>query len=427
MTTASTTRVSLLTPVGRGAVATVAIHGPNATDAANQFFHPFGKTQLPRAKVNRILFGYFRIDDDKAGEEVVACRTSDEEVEIHCHGGRAAAERILRAFYEAGCVCVDWRDAARATDDTLIAEARIALAAARTQRVAGVLLDQYRGTLGREIERITASLQEAEATVEASRALDALLARSDFGMRLTEPWRIAVIGQPNVGKSSLVNAIVGFSRSIVFQQPGTTRDVVTVETAIDGWPVELRDTAGIREGGDEIEQQGIERAEQQRQSADLVMLVCDASRPLSAADFALADDLSDPLWIYNKSDLADAGQCRLLHPPSGRVGRGSGRGGLLETGSNSRFPLPARSSRPSRREGEFKGECHWTSAMTGQGIDALLSAISTRLVPNAPLPKTPVPFSQRQIELLTTAKAALPNDKSTAVAALTQLVSPESI
>jgi tRNA modification GTPase len=423
MITASKMQVSLLTPVGRGAVASIVIRGPHAAKTADQYFHPLGKIRLGHAQINRVLCGHFRTTEDEAGEEVVACRTAEEKVEIHCHGGRAAAERILTAFGEAGCTCVDWRETVEIADDALAAEARIALAAARTQRVAGVLLDQYRGTLKREIERIIGLLRQPDKTVEADRALNALLARAEFGLHLTEPWRIAVVGQPNVGKSSLVNAIVGFSRSIVFPQPGTTRDVVTVETAIDGWPVEFRDTAGIREGGDEIEKQGIERARAQRQSADLVLLVCDASRPLSDADFALAEGLENPLWVYNKSDLANADH----YPPSGRVGRGSGRAALQKTGSNPRFALPARSSRPSRREGEFGNGWHWTSAVTGQGIDALLTAIGRRLVADTPSPDTPVPFTSRQIGLLSAAKAALRDGRSTSVSSLTQLVLPESI
>src|SRR6185503_7750192 len=109
-----------------------------------------------------------------------------------------------------------------------------------------------------------------------------LLALAEVGLHLTTPWRVVFAGPPNVGKSSLVNALLGYPRAIVYDQPGTTRDVLTASTAFDGWPFELRDTAGLRDGIslDSVEVEGVARARAQIATADLVVFVHDRSAGL---------------------------------------------------------------------------------------------------------------------------------------------------
>ena len=110
------------------------------------------------------------------------------------------------------------------------------------------LLDQYHGALESEIEAIRTLLRELQPNIDAAASrLETLLGRASIGLHLVRPWRVTIAGPPNVGKSSLLNALAGFERAIVFDQPGTTRDVLTVLTAIDGWPIELADTAGWRD------------------------------------------------------------------------------------------------------------------------------------------------------------------------------------
>src|SRR5690606_38488713 len=139
----------------------------------------------------------------------------------------------------------------------------------------------------------------------AAEAADCLRFKS-VGLHLDRPWRVVLAGPPNVGKSSLINAILGYRRSITLDQPGTTRDVLEAQTVIDGWPVRLSDTAGIRDAVEcEIESAGIELAHGELQTADLVLWIRDAAR------FADADALPPPegtvgrqvLEVVNKIDL----------------------------------------------------------------------------------------------------------------------------
>ena len=168
----------------------------------------------------------------------------------------------------------------------------MALADARTERCAAILLDQHQG---RSAGRWTKSGRRS-AGGDASSArgqIDALLARAELGRHLTRPWSVVLAGRVNVGKSSLLNALAGHGRAIVHHAPGTTRDAVTVTTAIDGWPVELCDTAGLRSPGDAIERAGIELARERLARADLVVLVADRSTAWSAEDQTLLRPMAE--------------------------------------------------------------------------------------------------------------------------------------
>jgi tRNA modification GTPase len=136
----------------------------------------------------------------------------------------------------------------------------------------------------------------------ATARVERLSALAEVGSHLTHPWRIVLAGRPNVGKSSLINALVGFERALVHATPGTTRDLVTAASAIDGWPVELIDTAGLRSTGDALEAAGIRLAEGQMAAADLVVLVFDASSRGDVDQQQLATRWPEALTVYNKCD-----------------------------------------------------------------------------------------------------------------------------
>jgi tRNA modification GTPase len=388
---------SLLTPPGRGAVAVVAAEGPAAISAIDARFQAANGRPLAQQPLDRIAFGYWR-DGDHA-EEVILCRTNESRVEVHCHGGAAAAERILDALTAAGCRIEPWRDwAARHVASGLAAESELALPAAQTRRTAAILLDQHAGALAREIGAIRDDIA-ANCLTGARPRLAELAKRISLGLHLVQPWHVALAGAPNVGKSSLLNAILGYQRAIVFDQPGTTRDVLDATTAIDGWPIRLTDGAGIRESADSLEAAGVAQARAQLAQADLVLWILDATtlapaaRGLAAAarracnaELAGRELIAPLLTVVNKIDLAS--------PPTS---------------------YDAKETDPPTL----------VSAVTGAGLDELLAAIARRLVPNLPSPGEAVPFTPRQAELITVALERLNGGETdAAIDSLDRLAAP---
>lgn len=337
------------------------VEGAGAVEAVDAHFRSVAGRPIAEIPVDRPVLGRF---GGEPAEEVVAHRCADGSVELNCHGGLAAADMVARLLVDQGCRPCDWRDwANRHHDDPIQAEARLALAGARTERAATILLEQFNGALRREIDAI-GRLIETCRTDEAAARIDALLARAAVGRHLTRPWRVVLAGRPNVGKSSLINALIGYQRAIVHHVPGTTRDVVTATTAIDGWPVELADTAGLREAAEAVEQAGVGRARGRLAGADLALLVFDVTAPWSDADTALLESRPDALIVHSKCDLS-------------------------------------RAASPERPDGIA------TSATTGLGIGALVGAIAGRLVPEPPPDNAPVPFTEAQAMRLASARGAL--------------------
>jgi tRNA modification GTPase len=390
-------RIVQLTPPGRGAVATLLVEGPDAARAAGELlFTMSGKAwrevlvgqaegHWQDASATRPVLAKFGGSD---GEEVIVRRfggataglsssaelapktgtagqaSSGTRLELHCHGGAAAIRAIIEAFVERGFLAVSWKDwATSGAEDSFIADARIALAEARTERTAAILLDQYQGALSAAFGKIERGIgfQPVEIQDREKRQvgnlshIESLLKLAPLGLHLTAPWRVVLAGEPNVGKSSLLNALLGYSRAIVHHSPGTTRDAVTGQTAFDGWPVELCDTAGLRDTDSEIEQAGVELARRQIDEADLTLLIFDAGKPWSADDRDLTERYPRAIVVHNKSDL------------------------------------PGEENRPW---GIF------VSAKSGDGIDVLIRMIVRRLVPEVPAPGAAVPFLEKHVEKL---------------------------
>jgi tRNA modification GTPase len=180
---------------------------------------------------------------------------------------------------------------------------------------------------------------------EAKKRLTSLASFASLGRHLAPPWKVVVAGAVNAGKSSLVNAIAGYQRAVVAAVPGTTRDILSVRVALDGWPVELTDTAGLRSGGEPLEEQGMALTREAAASADLCLWVLDAS----TAPLYPPPDLDRPLLVVNKCDLPPAWEA---DPEATRV-----------------------------------------SALTGEGIADLFQVISARLVPTPPEAGSAVPFT----------------------------------
>lgn len=353
------TRQAIFTPSGRGAVATVGVIGPQALEmvARRVMIEDAGQ---PLAKLSdRVLLRRFR--GAGGDEKVVLVVVGPHEVEIHCHGGAAAVEGIAAALEHEGAARTSWQALAQElAEDQIQAEARIALAAAPTARTCTILLDQFRGALARELTFVESLIANGDVR-QADERLSRLEALAPLGLHLIEPWKVVLAGPPNVGKSSLVNALLGYERSIVFDQPGTTRDVLTAVTAIDGWPVELSDTAGLRDAGDSLEAAGVERSRERMGRADCVLLVMDANDE--------RDDQACPnaaeLFPTASSCIVVGSKCDLLSLDARRRWQQRFVHGIL------------------------------TSAKTGAGIADLHARIGRELVASPPQAGEAVPFLPR--------------------------------
>jgi tRNA modification GTPase len=308
--------------------------------------------------------------EDVADEVVLAVIATepDVQIEIHCHGGQEVTRLLLELLAARGLKVCSWEEVLEGERcgvsppisgltggltprcSPVGTNAFVALARATTVRTAVILLDQSAGALDRAVEEIVAALRAGEK--ERGRTLlSALVARASLSRHLTSPWRVVVAGAPNVGKSSLVNALAGYERSIIAPTPGTTRDLVSTQLAIDGWPVEVVDTAGLREGGEVLEEMGIEQARAAATAADLVLWLVDAS--------------VSPVWPTEPSD-----KVRLVV---------------------NKVDLPC------AWQPEAAGDAPRISATTGQGMTELLAAISRWLVPDPPAAGSAVPFTAEQI------------------------------
>ncbi len=297
------TRVACLTPPSTAAIATLAVRGPDAWAVVRLLFRPRSRDGLPaEPEAGRFWLG--RLGDGVTDEAVLAVKRAGPTpwLELHCHGGREVVRLFLQLFESRGVTACSWRELVRrTTDDPLQALAAATLAEAPTVRTAAILLDQYHGTFRRAVEAARAALQGG-AAVEAGRLLKDLARYAGVGRHLTNPWRVTVAGAPNVGKSSLVNALAGYPRCVVAATPGTTRDVVTTRIAVDGWPVELADTAGLRAEAEGLEEAGIRQAQDAAAAADLCLWVLDGSAAPVWPTFAL----ESVRLVVNKVDLPPA-------------------------------------------------------------------------------------------------------------------------
>jgi tRNA modification GTPase len=274
--------VRRLTAPGRSAIAVIEVRGQLvALDEPTSLFQSVNRQPLVAIPVGAIRFGRW----GEYGEEVVLCRTGEDSVEMTCHGGEAAVAKVLSEVANRGFEIVSAHSASESSHAARLPDAR-------TQRTAEILLHQASGVWSNFAKTATqADLAQADRWAE-------------FGRHLTEPWDVALCGRPNVGKSSLMNAIAGFTRSIVSETAGTTRDLVTLETAVEGWPVRITDTAGVRETHDPIESEGVSRSLDAIRTADLAVILLDGSQPLQEEDRQLLDlPTKRRLVVLNKSDL----------------------------------------------------------------------------------------------------------------------------
>lgn len=357
-----TGKVIVLTPPGRSAIATIRVEGAGAMLCVSRYLTTRNNSPLELSPAPRPLLGRFQLPMGSA-EEVVIHAINHECVEIHCHGSPLVIRQITACVQELGYsleACDRWID--RTEPDKIAAEARQALAAAITFRVVPILVDQYYGALRQHLLQVRGLIQSGKAE-QAIGVVEELLQWESFGRHLITPWKVALVGPPNVGKSSLFNHLLGYERAIVDAVPGTTRDFVTGTTALDGWPIELCDTAGLRHTSNPVEQAGTQRTVEVANSADLVLLIFTKLEPWSPTWELWRQRWPMHLLVYNKCDLP---------------------GGVTD--------------RPRGIE---------VSALSGQGLQGLEREIVQCLVPLIPPSGTPIPFTKRQVRHLCSAKKHL--------------------
>ena len=321
---------AISTPPGPGGVGILRLSGPGAIGAASQAFRPRGKVPLAQAPDRQLLYGAVLDRDGRTIDTGLAfvsraphSYTGEETAELQCHGSPMVLSLALEALYAAGA------RPARPGEFTQ-AEAVIDLIDAESPSAARQAAGQLTGALSRRIEGIYSALTDTMAhfcavldypdedldpfqtealgrdlQAQAS-ALQALLATGRRGQMLAQGITCALIGRPNAGKSSLLNALAGYERAIVTHLPGTTRDTIEVKVELAGRPFRLVDTAGLRDSDDPIEQLGVDRSRQAMAQADLLLMVCDGTQPLDPQDQALLNQAlaqADTILAVNKGDL----------------------------------------------------------------------------------------------------------------------------
>lgn len=300
----SKARVRLLTPSGLGGIAVIELTGPGAAGILQGCFR--AATADVTFETGRICYGHVVRGAETLDEVIVArvpTKTGQPVFEINCHGGTAPARRIMGYLGEQGAQEGSGPQALpgrtlRKLERDLLEQ----LIDARTQRAADVLLVQLSGTLRAELERIASG----PVCRKDGSSVERLLGTYVYGRRLTRPATVVVTGAPNVGKSTLANALVGRERSIVHHLPGTTRDAVTSVASLEGLPVIVVDTAGLRQATDEIEHIGVRRALERAGACDLIVWVFDHSRGMSdeEAGYLKVLRMQTLVPVINKIDLA---------------------------------------------------------------------------------------------------------------------------
>lgn len=332
------TIAAIATPPGSGAINVVRISGKNAFEYAN-FICSKDINNIPPREM--VLVRLYFFNTKKIFDEALVCKmvgpnsfTGEDTVEFFCHGGRMVAKTLLNELIKAGCRMAEAGEFSRRAFlngkiDLIKAESISNIIEAKTVKALAQAAHQMEGGLSRRIEEIRKQLlliaahicavldypeegisditcqQAEEQTQKIIKKLDALLETAEQGILIQNGLNTVLVGKPNVGKSSILNALLKEDRAIVTDIPGTTRDILREQANIGGYLINLSDTAGIRKTDDIIEKFGVDRSKESIEKAHLVLLVIDGSSPIDEQDEYLLEltKTKKRLIIVNKTDL----------------------------------------------------------------------------------------------------------------------------
>ncbi len=335
------TIIAPATPEGRSAIAVLRVSGPDTFRLLSQLFHPFRPCDITQLPVGRLIYGYLKKDARIVDEVMVAVfkaphsYTREDMAEIYCHGNPIIVQDIVDVFESLGARLAErgeftLRAFLNGRIDLTQAEAIMSLINATNKIGLEVGLNQLFGGLKSELEQIRTGILNILTTLEAEinfpedvgelkrdslpLSLDGLISRilrmlngAKLYQGIERGIRVAIVGYPNVGKSSLFNAILREERAIVYDLKGTTRDVITEHFSLGDLTVELMDTAGIMDEVDGIDKVAVERTRTFIESAWLVILVLEAGRPLNDVERTLIREIRDMgkrlIVFVNKMDL----------------------------------------------------------------------------------------------------------------------------
>lgn len=336
------TIAAISTSIGEGGISIVRISGKDALSIAASIFKGKADRSIVDIKSYTMRYGsIIDIDTKEIIDEVIISFmkgpksfTAEDTIEINCHGGVIATNRVLQEVIKSGARLAEpgeftKRAFLNGRIDLSQAEAVIDIIRAKTELSMKSAIAQAEGQISKKIKvlrnRLLEIIAHIEATVDfpeddleettseitSSRLskvlleIDTLLSSADEGKILRDGLTTVIIGKPNVGKSSLLNSLLMEKRAIVTDVPGTTRDVIEEYMNLDGIPIKITDTAGIRATEDFVEKIGVERSKEKVKDADLIILMLDASRELDIEDLEIIDFIKDSKYmvLLNKSDL----------------------------------------------------------------------------------------------------------------------------
>lgn len=333
---------AISTPLGKSGIGIVRLSGPSAVEIAREIFKPPNDIDLAEVESHTLHYGF--IYDSQGGKNVdevlvsvmksPTTYTREDVVEINCHGGIVPLKETLELTQKYGArpaepgeftkrALLNGRitlDQAKSVKDLIDAKTQLSLELA-VERLEG----KFSKFLSTTREKLTSVLAEIEVAIDFPDYEDSVVSKdelqdkltevnseiSDFleksrdGKILNEGHKVAIVGRPNVGKSTLLNRLLREERAIVSSTPGTTRDTIEEEIEINGIPLAVSDTAGIRSPENEIEERGVARAKEQSKRSDLALFLLDLTEKLQPEDFEIAHEINHEksILLLNKSDL----------------------------------------------------------------------------------------------------------------------------